>query len=96
MRHHYLVTYDIADPQRLRRVFKTMKGFGAHLQLSVFQCDLPDIDLVRMKAALAEIIHHTEDQVLIIDLGSTDSNPVKRIEAMGIKADLDERRARVL
>lgn len=96
MRRHYLVTYDIADPKRLRRVFKTMKGFGAHLQFSVFQCDLPDIDLVRMKAALTEIVHQTEDQVLIIDLGSSDSNPVKRIEAVGIKAEWEERRARVL
>ncbi len=95
MRRHYLVTYDIADAKRLRRVFKTMKGFGAHLQFSVFQCDLPDIDLVRMKAALGEIIHHSEDQVLIIDLGSTESNPVKRIESLGVKAEWDERRARV-
>ena len=62
MRRHYLVTYDICDAKRLRRVFKTMKGFGAHLQLSVFQCDLPDIDLVRMKAALTEIIDPREDQ----------------------------------
>ncbi len=96
MRHHYIVTYDICDAKRLRRVFKTMKGFGAHLQLSVFQCDLPDIDLVRMKAALTEIIDQREDQVLIIDLGSLESNPVKRIEAMGVKAELEERRARVV
>lgn len=96
MRRHYLVTYDICDPKRLRRVFKTMKGFGAHLQLSVFQCDLPDIDLVRMKAALMEIIDNGEDQVLIIDLGSTDNNPIKRIESMGIKAELEERRARIV
>ena len=96
MRRHYLVTYDIADAKRLRRVFKTMKGFGAHVQFSVFQCDLPDIDLVRMKAALTEIIDQREDQVLIIDLGATESNPVKRIESMGIKAELEERRARVV
>ena len=96
MRRHYLVTYDICDAKRLRRVFKTMKGFGAHLQLSVFQCDLPDIDLVRMKAALTEIIDQREDQVLIIDLGSTESNPVKRIEAMGVKAEWEERRPRVV
>ena len=96
MRRHYIVTYDICDAKRLRRVFKTMKGFGAHLQLSVFQCDLPDIDLVRMKAALTEIIDPREDQVLIIDLGSTESHPIKRIESMGIKAELEERRARIV
>jgi CRISPR-associated protein Cas2 len=96
MRRHYLVTYDICDAKRLRRVFKTMKGFGAHLQLSVFQCDLPEIDVVRMKAALTEIIDQREDQVLIIDLGSTESHPVKRIESMGIKAEWEERRARIV
>jgi CRISPR-associated protein Cas2 len=96
MRRHYLVTYDICDAKRLRRVFKTMKGFGAHLQLSVFQCDLPDIDLVRMKAALTDIIDPRVDQVLIIDLGSTDSHPIKRIESMGIKVELEERRARIV
>ena len=96
MRRHYLVTYDIADAKRLRRVFKTMKGFGAHLQFSVFQCDLPDIDLVRMKAALTDIIHQTEDQVLIIDLGPTESHPIKRMESIGMKAEWEERGARIV
>ena len=96
MRRHYLVTYDIADAKRLRRVFKTMKGFGAHLQYSVFQCDLPDIDLVRMKAALTDIIHQTEDQVLIIDLGPTESHPIKRRESIGSKAEWEERGARIV
>ena len=40
MRRLYLVAYDICDPKRLRKVFKTMRGFGEHLQFSVFQCDL--------------------------------------------------------
>ena len=96
MRRHYLVTYDIADAKRLRRVFKTMKGFGAHLQFSVFQCDLPDIDLVRMKSALTDIIHQTEDQVLIIDLGPTESHPIKRMESIGMKAEWEERGARIV
>jgi CRISPR-associated protein Cas2 len=96
MRRHYLVTYDIADAKRLRRVFKTMKGFGAHLQYSVFQCDLPDIDLVRMKSALTDIIHQTEDQVLIIDLGPTESHPIKRMESIGMKAEWEERGARIV
>lgn len=96
MRRCYVVAYDIADPKRLRRVFKTMKGFGTHLQLSVFQCDLPDIDLMRMKAALSEIIHHKEDQVLIIDLGPTESHPIKRFESLGLAVDVEEREAHVI
>lgn len=96
MRRCYLVAYDIADPKRLRRVFKTMKGYGVHLQLSVFQCDLPEIDLVRMKAALTEIIHHKEDQVLIIDLGPSESHPIKRFEVLGMALEAEERGPRVV
>ena len=36
----YIVTYDISDARRWRRVYKTMTGFGEWLQLSVFQCRL--------------------------------------------------------
>ncbi|HXF92806.1 MAG TPA: CRISPR-associated endonuclease Cas2 [Nitrospiraceae bacterium] len=83
MRRLYIVAYDICDPKRLRRVYRTMKGFGAHLQLSVFQCDLPEIDVIKMKAALAEVINHQEDHVLIVDLGPTEGRPIKSIESLG-------------
>lgn len=96
MRRLYIVTYDICDPKRLRRVFKTMKGFGAHLQLSVFQCELPPVDVVRMRAALAEIIHHGDDQVLIIDLGPTEGRPIKSIEVIGKSVTIVERHAQVV
>ncbi|WP_447977327.1 CRISPR-associated endonuclease Cas2 [Candidatus Nitrospira bockiana] len=96
MRRLYIVTYDICDPKRLRKVFKTMKGFGAHLQLSVFQCDLPDVDVVRMRATLSEIIHHGDDQVLIIDLGPTEGRPIKSIDALGRSMTVVERQAQVV
>ena len=32
MRRCYLVCYDIRDPKRLRRVHKTMKGYGESWQ----------------------------------------------------------------
>ena len=83
MRRLYLVTYDISEPRRLRRVFKTMQGFGEHLQLSVFQCDLTAIDRVEMQAALQEIIDRDEDKVLIIDLGPTEPYPVKSFQVLG-------------
>jgi CRISPR-associated protein Cas2 len=60
-----------------------MQGFGEHLQLSVFQCDLTAIDRIEMQAALEEIIDRDEDKVLIIDLGPTDPFPVKNIQALG-------------
>lgn len=83
MRHLYIVSYDISDRVRWARVYKTMRGFGEHLQLSVFQCDLTPAQKVRMKAALSEIIDHEQDQVVFIDLGPTEGREVKEIEAIG-------------
>jgi CRISPR-associated endonuclease Cas2 len=40
MRTCYLVAYDIADPKRLQRVHRTMRGYGDPLQYSVFRCIL--------------------------------------------------------
>ena len=31
MRQTYIVAYDVCDPKRLRKVFRTMRGWGDHL-----------------------------------------------------------------
>ena len=91
MRRLYLVTYDICEPKRLRKVFKTMQGFGEHLQLSVFQCDLTAIDRIEMQAALQKIIDPEDDKVLIIDLGGSDPYPVKSFQVLGKQVELVRR-----
>jgi CRISPR-associated protein Cas2 len=70
--HLYIVAYDIAEPRRWRRVFKLMNGYGEWLQLSVFQCRLTQRRRVELVAALNEVIHHNQDHVLVLDLGSVD------------------------
>jgi CRISPR-associated protein Cas2 len=70
MRRCYLVCYDIRDPKRLRRVHKTMKGYGESWQYSVFFCVLKDIDRVRMQTDLEAHMNLRDDQALIIDMGS--------------------------
>lgn len=83
MRSSFLVTYDIADPKRLRLVFQTLRGFGDHLQFSVFECQLTAADLARLKGELAGIIHHTEDQVLFVYLGPAEGRGDRVITALG-------------
>lgn len=82
-RRCYIVTYDISAPKRWRRVFKVMKGFGEHIQLSVFRCDLTPEQRVRMRNRLDEEIHHREDQVYIVDLGPSVARTVEEIEVLG-------------
>jgi len=78
----YIVTYDISDDRRWRRVFKTMKGYGQWLQLSVFQCRLTPRRRQEMAGALEKVIHHRDDHVLIIDVGRADTvDP--RVESLG-------------
>ena len=60
-----------------------MRGFGEHLQLSVFQCDLTPVQKARMAAALSEVINHERDQVVIIDLGPSEGREVTEIQAIG-------------
>ncbi len=84
MRKNYIVTYDICDPKRLRRVFKTCKNFGIHLQLSVFECDLNDQEKIRFETQLRNLIHHDEDQILFIHLGPTSTRGERTITSLGL------------
>ncbi|MGE3277891.1 MAG: CRISPR-associated endonuclease Cas2 [Vicinamibacterales bacterium] len=83
MRNTFLVTYDISDDTRLRRVHKVMRGFGDHLQYSVFECQFSQTDLVRCRHALGKVIHHVEDQVLFVDLGPVEGRGDRVITALG-------------
>jgi CRISPR-associated protein Cas2 len=83
MRTTYLVCYDIANDKRLRRVFKTCKNYGDHLQFSVFECDLTPMEKARLERELSEIIHHLEDQVLFVALGPAESRGERVITALG-------------
>jgi CRISPR-associated protein Cas2 len=78
----YIVTYDISDGRRWRRVFKLMHGYGRWLQLSVFQCRLTARRRAEMAQRLEEAIHDRDDHVLILDLGAADKvDP--RVESLG-------------
>ncbi len=83
MRQAFIVTYDICDPKRLRKVYRLLRGYGRHLQLSVFQCELSAMERVELEARLSEEIHHDEDQVLFVDIGPADGRGRTSIEAIG-------------
>lgn len=75
--HLYVVTYDIRDPKRWRRVFRLMKGFGQWLQLSVFQCRLSRQRHAELIALLDGVVMRDEDHVILLDLGlAEDVKPV--------------------
>jgi CRISPR-associated protein Cas2 len=83
MRTTYLVCYDICDDKRLRRVFRTMRDYGDHLQYSIFECQLTPIDLAKCRHTLGEIIKHNEDQVLFVNLGPVAGRGDRVISSLG-------------
>ena len=83
MRHSYIVTYDISDPKRLRKTYKVLLGYGDHIQLSVFRCELNHRELVELRAKLSEVIHSGQDQVLFASLGPVAGRARDAVSALG-------------
>jgi CRISPR-associated protein Cas2 len=92
----YLVSYDISDPERLRRVFKVMKGAGQHVQYSVFRCVLGDRAKEELLDALYAVIEGAEDQVLFVNLGPDDGRGASCIASLGRPYVAEERKAKIL
>lgn len=93
--HAYVVTYDIADPRRWRRVFKLMHGYGRWLQLSVFHCRLDGGRRADMALALERLIDPSADHVIILDLGPAAEVELV-VESLGKRFEPIERRAVVV
>ena len=91
MRTNYIVTYDVCDPKRLRKVFRACKDYGLHLQLSVFECDLTAAEKIDFESQLRGLIDSKEDQILFIALGPSESRGERVITSIGqnyIRIDL--------
>ena len=82
----YVIAYDIADRKRWQKVFKTMKGYGHWLQLSVFQCRLTARRRFEMTERLEKAIKPSEDHVVILDLGPA-GQVEPRVESLGKSYD---------
>ena len=91
----YIVTYDISDSRRGRRVFKTMQAYGEWLQLSVFQCRLTHRRRAELETSLRALIKNGEDHILLIDVGSANKiNPA--VESIGKNFSKMERQTIVI
>jgi len=91
----FVACYDISDAKRLRRVYKIMRGFGDHMQYSVFRCVLSPAQKVRLETRLLEVLKQDEDQVLIVPLGQASKERSWRMETLGLPLCRPERVVRV-
>jgi len=82
MRAFYLLSYDVAEPKRWRRVHRVARDFGEPLQYSVFLCELSEKDKAALEGKLKGIIHEEQDQVMLVRLRATEK-PRDMIECFG-------------
>lgn len=60
---HVVVAYDIPHTKRRTRMRKTLLGFGTPVQYSVFEFDLSQRQLERLKKAVRGVMKAKEDNV---------------------------------
>lgn len=89
-RSRFLVTYDIADPRRLREVHKVVVDYGERLQYSVYVCDLTPVEHVELRVKLRRAMHRDEDCISFFDFGPPAGSVWSRVEHLGRTPDLPE------
>jgi len=63
MSRWWVVSYDIADDARRRRIAEILEGYGQRVQWSVFECSLEDAQLEALRAPLREELDGAVDSL---------------------------------
>lgn len=79
-----LITYDITDPKRLRKMHAFLKDYGLNTQKSVFECDIDNAALTAIRAFCRNTLDLNKDQVRIYKICSRCVNKVN-ISGQGLK-----------
>ncbi len=96
MKNLYLVSYDIRDQKRWRKVFTIAKGYGLRLQYSVFYCYLSPKERVMLASELENVIDHKSDRVLIVNIGGPYIDLQQKVEFLGQKDDIADHQAVII
>jgi len=76
-----IVSYDVVDDKRRTKVLKLLKGYGTHVQYSVFECYLNQQQFAKLGRELRALIDLSTDSVRCYRL---DTVAVGRTQIIGI------------
>ena len=82
-RRLYLCSYDVADDKRRTRLFEILKDHGEHVQFSLFLCELTAKEYAGLRSLCRDHVHASEDQLLLLDLGSAGLDWAQCLEVLG-------------
>lgn len=75
-----IITYDIANEKRLRKIAILMKDYGVRVQRSVFECLIEERQLAQLIDKLMKIMEIEEDSTRIYRICS---NCQERVQIIG-------------
>jgi len=76
----WVVTYDIPDNRRRRKVSQLLEGYGRRAQYSVFECELTSDKQEQLEKRLRKLIDEAEDDVRFYPINKAD---LKRVIVVG-------------
>lgn len=77
----WIISYDIVNDKRRRRVMKALDSVGHRVQYSVFECDLNETRLHRLEGILIREIDPKTDSVRFYPLNEGD---IPKIRLLGV------------
>ena len=79
-----LITYDITEPKRLSNMRHFLKEYGLRTQKSVFECDIDEVAIRRIRAYCRDNLDLAKDSVRIYRICNRCINKVV-ISGRGLK-----------
>ena len=78
-RHLYLAAYDVADPGRLRKALKLLRGYATGGQKSVFECFLSASERRDLLDQIGDLLDLSEDRFFLVR-----QDPRSKVRTLGI------------
>jgi len=76
-----LISYDVPSDRRRTKLAEALKNFGRRVQLSVFECDVDEERLGRLRARVVKLTVAEEDSVRIYRVCGTCR---EKVEVIGL------------
>lgn len=76
----WVVSYDIPDDKRRRKVAKLLEGYGRRAQYSVFECDISEEKREKLETLLMREIEPLEDDIRFYPMNRAD---LARVRLLG-------------
>lgn len=83
----YAISYDISDDHRRNSVSKILEGYGARVQLSLFECTLGTDQVEKLLQELESAINVDEDSLRCYPLCAACLSNIKRLGGPPVKSE---------